>query len=69
MFQEKYIEAIKFGEHKSSNYKIDVLDTLLNPYTFYTNYIIASKPVIFKNAALFTPAFNLWTDSYLRLQI
>jgi hypothetical protein len=33
---------------------------------FYDNYVVKSKPVIFKGTGKESDAFQLWTDIYLR---
>lgn len=54
------------GSHRPSEGTVDVLDGFPDPHVFFQDYVHASKPVLFKNAARGIPAFNLWTDQYLK---
>lgn len=54
------------GSHQPPIGKIEELCTMPNASVFYNNYIVKSKPVIFKGAAKETDAFKLWTDDYLK---
>jgi len=36
------------------------------PHEFFARYVSASRPVVFKGAAKDFPAYQRWTDEYLR---
>ena len=42
------------------------IDTVPSPQEFFEQYVHPGKPVLFKGAAIKTPAYKLWTDDYLR---
>ncbi|ELU08556.1 hypothetical protein CAPTEDRAFT_211217 [Capitella teleta] len=54
------------GSHRPSEGSIDVVDGFIEPEDFYEQYVRASRPIIFKGAASAIPAFESWTDEYLR---
>jgi hypothetical protein len=37
-----------------------------SPQEFFDQFVKPGKPVVFKGAATKTPAYELWTDDYLR---
>ena len=37
-----------------------------SPQEFFDKFVKPGKPVVFKGAATKTPAYELWTDDYLR---
>ena len=41
-------------------------DEIPSPKDFFEQYVQPGKPVLFKGAATKMPAYNLWTDEYLR---
>lgn len=53
---------------------VEIRDDLPSPHVFYEDYILnrggpfdgVGKPVLFRGAAKSMPAYELWTDSYLR---
>jgi hypothetical protein len=56
------------GGHRPPLTSIDERDTFPSPKEMYEKYVKASKPVIFRGIlekGMF-PAYQLWTDSYLR---
>ncbi|XP_013411943.1 jmjC domain-containing protein 5 [Lingula anatina] len=54
------------GSHRPAEGTIGIKDFWPDPATFYNNYIKPGKPLLFKGKAKGIPAFNLWTDEYLR---
>lgn len=42
------------------------IDVIPSPEGFFENYVKPGKPVLFKGAAAKSPAYELWTDEYLR---
>ena len=57
----------KLGSHQAPQGNIEELWKMPSSNVFYDNYVVKSKPMIFRNAAKHTDAFKLWTDDYLRL--
>ncbi|CAH1798269.1 unnamed protein product [Owenia fusiformis] len=53
----------KFGAGRPSK-ELPSNDGFLDPKTFFEQYAIESKPVLFKGAIKESPAFKLWTDKY-----
>jgi len=53
------------GEQHESMGHIEVIEDIPSPQSFFNDYIKASKPVVFKNAAKQMAAYKLWTDEYL----
>ncbi len=43
------------------------VDQIPSPLQFWKDYIIPSKPVVFRGAAFKSPGSWLWTDSYLKV--
>ena len=56
----------KLGSHQVPEGNIEELWVMPNARAFYDNYVLKSKPVIFKGAGKESNAFKLWTDNYLR---
>ncbi|XP_013384785.1 jmjC domain-containing protein 5 [Lingula anatina] len=56
------------GSHQPAEGTIEVTDTWPDPETFYKTYVEPGKPLLFKGKAKGIPAYNLWTDDYLRKQ-
>ncbi|XP_014661936.1 PREDICTED: jmjC domain-containing protein 7-like isoform X2 [Priapulus caudatus] len=54
------------GSHGPPTGKLDIVDNVPSPPEFYQRYVRPSKPVVLKGAARSLPAFQLWTDEYLR---
>ncbi|XP_032229614.2 uncharacterized protein LOC5505291 isoform X2 [Nematostella vectensis] len=54
------------GSHQPKEGDVESRDDMPSPSEFYHNYVLASKPVIFRGAAKSSKGFNLWTDAYLR---
>lgn len=54
------------GEQRESEGHIEVREDIPDPITFHKDYILASKPVVFKGAAKNIPAFHQWTDDYMK---
>lgn len=55
---------IAFG-YSGQPIDVDYVTGFADVTPFYTDYIFLSKPLLMKNAAIFFPAFTLWTDDYL----
>lgn len=53
-------------KHRDSEGHVDILRELPSPQEFWDQYASARKPVIFRGAAKNFPAFDLWTDQYLK---
>ena len=56
----------QIGMQHNSEGHVDVLYEFPSTIHFFEKYVLASQPVVFKNAANHMPAFKLWTDEYLR---
>ena len=58
-----------FEEHSppSNEIVVEKLESLPDPEIFYQKYVLPGRPVVFSGAAKSLPAFNLWTDEYLKL--
>jgi lysine-specific demethylase 8 len=56
----------QLGSHQPREGNVEELWRMPTASVFYDNYVVKSKPVIFKGAAKESDAFQLWTDSYLR---
>jgi len=54
------------GEQHPSMGHIEIREDFPDPITFHKEYIVGSKPVVFRGAAKKIPAFNLWTDEYMK---
>ncbi|KAI0242746.1 Lysine-specific demethylase JMJ30 [Lamellibrachia satsuma] len=57
---------LPLGAHRPAEGDVDAVDGFLDPHTFYRDYVVASRPVVFKGAARGIPAYKLWTDTYLK---
>lgn len=53
------------GSHRDP-LPVPELTSIPDPSIFYSLYTKPGKPVILRGAAKSIPAFNLWTDEYLR---
>lgn len=53
------------GSHQPPVGDVMSVNEVPSPEQFFTEYVQPGKPVIFKQAAVNTPAFALWTDDYL----
>lgn len=42
------------------------IDEVPSPEEFFYKYVQPGKPVLFKGAALNSPAYEKWTDEYMR---
>ena len=56
----------KLGSHQVAEGNIEELWVMPDASAFYDNYVLKSKPVIFKGAGKESNAFKWWTDNYLR---
>lgn len=54
------------GSHRPPEGQINSIQHLLNPTEFYNDYVLKVTPVILKGAARLSPAYDHWTDNYLR---
>ena len=45
---------------------ITVLDQFPSPTEFFQNFVYPSVPVVFRHGAKRSPAFEKWSDDYLR---
>ena len=54
------------GTYPKSEDIIDEVDGFLSATDFFEKYQIYDRPVIFKGAAKYYPAYNKWTDNYMR---
>jgi lysine-specific demethylase 8 len=54
------------GSHRPKEGLVESLDYVPFPRDFYYNYVLTSKPVVFRGAAKLSKGFELWTDRYLR---
>lgn len=57
---------LPLGSHMFSKNDVATLNALPHPQDFFQNYVQVSRPVVLKGAAKHLPAFNLWSDEYLR---
>ena len=57
------------GSHRPPEGQINSIQHLLNPTEFYNDYVLKVTPVILKGAARLSPAYDHWTDNYLRFII
>ena len=53
------------GQQRESESHIEVREDVPDAITFHKDYIVGSKPVVFKGAGKNLPAFQLWTDEYM----
>ena len=65
-FLNDYIKCLSFGTHDCLKINITTIHYQLSSFDFFNSFIVNSRPILFKNAARPLPAFDLWTDSYLR---
>lgn len=56
------------GSHRPPDGPVESIKYVPHPQDFYNDYVLKGQPVIFKGASRLSPAFDLWTDSYLREQ-
>ena len=56
----------QLGAHRPAEGFITTVDGFLDPETFYREHVLASKPVLFRGAARQLPAFQRWSDTYLK---
>lgn len=54
-----------FGSHRPPDFAVEELPYMISPVDFYMNYVIKHKPVVFKGAVKYWPAYTKWTDQYL----
>ena len=54
------------GEHRPAEGVVTIVDGFLEPRQFYEDHVLASKPVLFRRAAHDLPAFQRWSDTYLK---
>lgn len=54
------------GQQRKSEGHIEILDKIPDPLTFHKEFIVGSKPAVFRGAAKNIPAFDLWTDEYMK---
>ena len=54
------------GLHKESEGHIDILHEMISPKHFWDEYFNVGKPVILKSFGSNWPAFDLWSDEYLK---
>ncbi|XP_066917312.1 bifunctional peptidase and (3S)-lysyl hydroxylase JMJD7-like [Clytia hemisphaerica] len=53
------------GQQRESEGHIEVREDVPDVITFHKDYVVGSKPVVFKGAGTNLPAFHLWTDEYM----
>ena len=46
------------------NHPLEEIEGFPDPENFFTQYVLASKPVKMTGAAKISPAFELWSDEY-----
>lgn len=56
----------ELGKHRSSDGHVDVLEEIPSPAEFWNKYASTRRPVVFRGAGKNFPAFNLWTDEYMK---
>lgn len=49
---------------KNVKHSLEVLQSYPDSKTFFETYVVPSKPVLIKNAAKPSPAFEKWSDEY-----
>lgn len=54
-----------FGSHRPPDFIVEELPYMISPQDFYMNYVAKHKPVVFKGAVKYWPAYMKWTDKYL----
>ena len=54
------------GQQRTPEGHIEIVESVPDPLTFHRDYVAGSKPVVFRGAAKNIPAFNLWTDEYMK---
>lgn len=53
------------GSHRAPD-KIEERYDIPTPLEFWNKYVKVSRPVVFRGAATYSKAFDLWTDKYLK---
>ncbi|KAG1698312.1 JmjC domain-containing protein 5 [Nymphon striatum] len=56
---------LPLGHHREPEEGMDVLHDFPHPKEFYLEYVVQSKPALFKGLAKDMPAYTLWNDDYL----
>ncbi|XP_038055078.1 bifunctional peptidase and arginyl-hydroxylase JMJD5-like [Patiria miniata] len=51
---------------KATRFPVSVIQDFPSPYEFFRSYVYPSVPVIIKQGARRSPAFQKWTDEYLK---
>lgn len=49
---------------RNLKHSVTVVDEFPKPQDFFRDFVGPSKPLLIKNGAKISPAFNLWTDEY-----
>ena len=55
------------GQQRKAEGHIEILDKIPDPLTFHREFVVGSKPAVFRGAAKNIPAFELWNDEYMKL--
>lgn len=58
--------GMKLGSHRNSDGHVEQLNDVPSPEDFWESFVRTRTPVVFRGAAKYFPAFNLWTDHYLK---